>query len=84
MGFRNRSKEVHRSCALNLQGPQIITVPRFDTPARYWIVPFSDAYYNIWGAIGSHFNSTAGQYLVVGRSKPQLVHASLGMNRKAT
>lgn len=52
-----------------LQGPQIITVPQFDTPRRYWIVPFADAYYNIYGAIGSHFNSSAGQYLVVGRSK---------------
>ncbi|KAK9827504.1 hypothetical protein WJX74_006310 [Apatococcus lobatus] len=50
------------------QGPQIITVPQFDTPRRYWIVPFADAYYNIYGAVGAHFNSSSGQYLVVGRS----------------
>ena len=51
------------------QGPQIVTVPQFDTPQRYWIVPFVDAYLNYYGAIGSDFNSTAGQYLVVGRSE---------------
>lgn len=51
-----------------LKGPQIVTVPTFDTPSRYWIVPFLDAYLNFYGAIGSYFNSTAGQYLVVGRS----------------
>ena len=53
-----------------LQGPQIVTVPEFDTPNRYWIVPFLDAYLNYYGAIGSYFNSSAGQYLVVGRGKP--------------
>ncbi len=52
-----------------VQGPQIVTVPKFDVPARYWIVPFLDAYLNYYGAIGSDFNSTPGQYLVVGRSE---------------
>jgi len=51
-----------------MQGPQIVTVPTFDVPSRYWIVPFLDAYLNYYGAIGSDFNGTAGQYLVVGRS----------------
>ncbi len=54
-----------------MQGPQIVTVPKFDVPNRYWIVPFLDAYLNYYGAIGSDFNSTPGQYLVVGRSKGQ-------------
>lgn len=54
-----------------MQGPQIVTVPQFDVPSRYWIVPFLDAYLNYYGAIGSDFNSTPGQYLVVGRSKGQ-------------
>ena len=35
--------------ASGLQGPQIITVPEFDTPKRYWIVPFLDAYLNFYG-----------------------------------
>ncbi|DBA92269.1 TPA: hypothetical protein ACH3X2_003703 [Trebouxia sp. C0005] len=52
------------------QGPQIVTVPQFDVPSRYWIVPFLDAYLNYYGAIGSDFNSTPGQYLVVGRNEP--------------
>ena len=52
-----------------LQGPQFITVPEFDTPRRYWIVPFLDAYLNFYGAIGSDYNSSAGEYLVVGRGK---------------
>ncbi|KAA6420889.1 MAG: hypothetical protein FRX49_09030 [Trebouxia sp. A1-2] len=53
-----------------MQGPQIVTVPQFDVPSRYWIVPFLDAYLNYYGAIGSDFNSTPGQYLVVGRNEP--------------
>ena len=53
------------------QGPQIISVPEFDTPKRYWIVPFLDAYLNFYGAIGSDFNSSAGDYLVVGRGTTQ-------------
>ena len=52
-----------------VEGPQIITVRQFDTPRRYWIVPFLDAYYNYYGAIGSDYNSSSGQYLVVGRSR---------------
>ncbi len=51
-----------------MQGPQLLTVPAFET-GRYWIVPFSDSYLNFYTAIGSHFNSTAGQYLVVGPGK---------------
>ena len=68
-----------------LKGPQIVTVPKFDTPSRYWIVPFLDAYLNYYGAIGSYFNSTAGQYLVVGRSKNacsiyhELLHITKGV-----
>ncbi|KAL0038112.1 hypothetical protein WJX79_003329 [Trebouxia sp. C0005] len=50
------------------QGPQIVTVPSVSPSNRYWIVPFLDAYLNYYGAIGSDFNSSAGQYLVVGRS----------------
>ncbi|DBB11917.1 hypothetical protein WJX82_007641 [Trebouxia sp. C0006] len=52
------------------QGPQLLTVPAFET-GRYWIVPFSDSYLNFYTAIGSHFNSTAGQYLVVGPGPSQ-------------
>ena len=52
-----------------LQGPQIISVPQFDTPKRYWIVPLLDAYTNYYGGPGSIRNSTAGQYLVVGPSE---------------
>ena len=51
-----------------MQGPQLLTVPAFET-GRYWIAPFSDSYLNFYTAIGSHFNSTAGQYLVVGPGK---------------
>ncbi len=51
-----------------MQGPQLLTVPAFET-GRYWIVPLSDSYLNFYTAIGSHFNSTAGQYLVVGPGK---------------
>lgn len=60
-----------------LQGPQIVTVPEFDTPKRYWIVPFLDAYLNYYGAIGSYFNSSAGQYLIVGRGKHRRSRAFL-------
>lgn len=52
-----------------LQGPQVVTVPQFDNPKRYWIVPFLDAYLNFYGALGSAYNTTAGSYLVVGPSK---------------
>ena len=34
-----------------LKGPQIVTVPTFDTPKRYWIVPFLDAYLNYYGVL---------------------------------
>lgn len=57
----------HSPCVL--QGPQIVTIPTFDTPKRYWIVPFLDAYLNYYGALGSNFNTSAGQYLVVGRGE---------------
>ena len=55
---------------LLLQGNQIVTVPAFDS-GRYWIVPFLDAYTNFYSSIGSHNNSTAGDYLVLGRGKLQ-------------
>ncbi len=60
-----------------MQGPQIVTVPKFETLSRYWIVPFLHAYLSYYGAIGSAFNSTPGQSLVVGRSKAQayMVHS---------
>ena len=50
-----------------LQGPQIITVPQFDS--RYWVLPFLDAGLNFYAGIGSNYNSTAGEYLVVGRGQ---------------
>ncbi len=56
-----------------LQGPQIVTVPTVSPSNRYWIVPFLDAYLNYYGAIGSDFNSSAGQYLVVGRSENDMM-----------
>ncbi|KAK9828758.1 hypothetical protein WJX72_001942 [[Myrmecia] bisecta] len=49
------------------QGPQVFTIPPFPT-GRYWIVPFLDAYTNFFGALGSHFSSPPGNYLVVGRN----------------
>ena len=51
---------------LLLQGPQQVTVPAFSAD-RYWEVPFIDAYTNVNSSIGSRFNNTAGQYLVVGQ-----------------
>ncbi|KAK9796634.1 hypothetical protein WJX73_004944 [Symbiochloris irregularis] len=48
------------------QGPQIFTIPQFPA-GRYWVVPFLDAYTNLFGALGSHFNSPPGDYLVVDR-----------------
>ena len=51
------------------QGPQIVSVPQFDTPRRYWIIQFSDAYQNFFAAVGATYNST-GRYLLVGRGKP--------------
>ena len=42
-----------------------MTVPTFDA-GRYWEVPFIDAYTNVNSYIGSHYNNTAGSYLVVG------------------
>ncbi len=50
------------------QGPQVFTVPPVPK-GRYWIVPFLDAYTNFIGALGSAYNSTPGNYLVVGRSE---------------
>ena len=50
-----------------MQGPQIITVPAFDS--RYWLLPLQDAYTNTYAALGSDYNTQAGQYLVVGRSE---------------
>lgn len=51
-----------------LQGPQVFTVPTFDTPRRYFIVQLSDAYQNFFAALGSSFNSS-GKYLVAGRGE---------------
>lgn len=70
VGFRLSSASLLTVVLVCVQGPQIISVPQFDTPRRYWIVPFVDNYFNFWGAIGSDFNSSAGDYLVVGRGKP--------------
>ena len=53
----------------DVQDPQIITVPQFYAPKRYWIVRFLDAYTNYFAGIGSTSNSSAGQYLVVGPGK---------------
>ena len=50
------------------QEPQILTVPAFPS-GRYWIVPFLDAYTNFYSAIGSDYNSTPGDYLVLGQGK---------------
>ena len=58
------------SAISDVQGPQIVSIPQFDTPKRYWIVPFADAYLNEYSYLGSDFNTTAGDYLVVGRSAP--------------
>ena len=59
----------------DLQGPQVVTVPTFDVPNRYWIVQFSDLYQNFFAALGLTYNSS-GSYLLVGRSKtyPPLFH----------
>ena len=51
-----------------MQGPQVITVPQFDTPKRYWIIQLLDAYSNSFAYLGSHFNTSAGSTLILGRS----------------
>lgn len=51
-----------------LQGPQIITIPAFDSN-RFWIIPLQDAYTNTYATLGSGSNTAPGQYLIVGRSK---------------
>lgn len=56
-----------RACT-SLQGPQIITIPDFG-PNRFWIIPLQDAYTNTYASLGSDYNTAAGQYLIVGRSK---------------
>lgn len=56
------------SAACKLQGPQVITIPSFDS-GRYWCVPLQDAYTNTYSALGSDFNTAAGQHLIVGRSR---------------
>lgn len=51
-----------------MQGPQIITIPAFDSN-RFWIIPLQDAYTNTYATLGSGSNTAPGQYLIVGRSK---------------
>ena len=63
-----------------MQGPQVLTVPTFDVPNRYWIVQFSDLYMNFFAAVGYSYNSS-GSYLVVGRSKVLSIYCDVQLHR---